>query len=288
MLGAALGLLALVAGVAMLAGALRPARGSGLPPAWMRRAGNPLAAALAAAAATVAVQSSSLVIIGLLAAADAEALPLAGAWGGVLGANVGSALLPHLLLWQPPLTVIAVLAFPAAALWMQARTRRFGRGLAGALSVYAGLELVATAARGLVPPTAFTALAGGGGAYALGAAATALLFSSTLTIGVAQRLAQAGLVPLASALAFTLGANVGTTADVLVAAVPCGIRGRRTALFHLTVNLLGSAVALPLVPAAAAWLQRTQVPPVAAVAHFHAAFNLIAALLALPLVTPLA
>ncbi len=291
MLRAALGLLALAAGVALLSGALRP-RGRSALRGRLRAIGasGTLAAAAVGAMATLAVQSSSLVIIGLLAAADAEALPLPAVFAAVVGANVGTAIVPQLLSWQPPLALVGLLALPAVALWLWPRAARLGRALAGALSIYAGLDLIASAVQAAAAPGI---LAGVGAhaplaAYAAGAVSTAVLFSSALTVGTAERLAQAGVVPLAAALAFVLGANVGTTADVLVAAGPCRRRGRMTALFHLLFNLLGSVAALPLVAVAARLLDAAAMPPGAAVAHFHAAFNAAAALVALPLAGPLA
>ena len=290
MLRAALGLLALAAGVALLSGALRP-RGRWALRGPLRAGGASatLAAAAAGALATLAVQSSSLVIIGLLAAADAETLPLPAVFAAVVGANVGTAMVPQLLSWQPPLALVGLLALPVAALWLWPRAARLGRALAGALSIYAGLDLIASAVQAAAPGI-LTAVGVHAplAAYAAGAASTAVLFSSTLTVGTAERLAQAGVVPLAAALAFVLGANVGTTADVLVAAGPCRGRGRMTALFHLLFNLLGSLAALPLVALAARLLDAAAVPPAAAVAHFHAAFNAAAALVALPLAGPLA
>jgi phosphate:Na+ symporter len=290
-LRASLGIVALLVGVLWLAGALRPRHPPALAAA-LGRAGTAgtLAAAVAGGIATVAVQSSSLVIVGLLAVADAEAVPLASVWAAVLGANVGTALVPQLLVWQPPLGLAVAAAAPAVALWCWPRTARVGRALTGAVAVYTGLELVAGAARQAAPAGLLLALTAAGPltAYAAGVLSTAVLLSSTLTVGMAQRFVAAGLLPLPAGLAFVLGANVGTTADVLLAAGGCRRRGRATAAFHALFNLVASAVCLPLVARAARLLTDFGVPGATAVAHFHAVFNIGAALVALPFVAPLA
>jgi phosphate:Na+ symporter len=123
-------------------------------------------------------------------------------------------------------------------------------------------------------------------AFAGGVAVTALLFSSQLAIGILQALAQAGALPLAAGIAFICGANIGTTADVLLASLGCGGRGRATALFHLAFNLCAAALGMALLGPLARWL--SGMPPAAALARAHSLLNMAVALCAGPAAGPLA
>jgi phosphate:Na+ symporter len=277
---AVLGFWALGAGVVCLSRGL--ARRRGAPPAaprWLVRAPGFGAAAAAGALLTVLLQSSSLVVIGLMTLADAGSLPIGTAWAAVAGANVGTALVPELLAWRPPAAAYVLAAAGALALALGPRTRRAAWVVAGALGLYLGLELLGGASRGVVPAVWPT---GGWAAYGAGVVSTAALFSSAVTVAVAARLARDGTIPLAAALAFVLGANVGTTADVVAASLACRRRGRLVAGWHLACNGIASLVCLPWVGALAGWAGRAGLPAGPAVGHFHLAFNLAMALAALP------
>jgi phosphate:Na+ symporter len=274
---AGVGLLA--AGTAILSRTLRARGGRLRLPA---RAGW-APAALGGLLASVLLGSSSLTVVGLAVAADAGSLPLSTAWAAVGGANVGATLLPHIAGWHPPPTALAATCAAAVVAWCCRRWRPLATGVLAALGVAVGLDLLAAGIGGLAAgPT----LAGAAGrsvplAFGAGVAATAALFSSQLALGVVQALAAAGAVPLRAGIAFICGANIGTTADVLVAALATGRRGRATALFHLGFNVVcacvGLALLTPLTLLVARW------PPAAALARAHTLLNLATAVVLCPL-----
>lgn len=279
-----LGLALLVAATLGLARLLRPAatgRRWPLSHAWW-------AAVLAGAGAAVALGSSSLTVIALAAAADAGALPLATAWAAVAGANVGATALPHALGVRLPPGGVVALALAAAAACAFRPLRRVA-GVALTLTVMtAGMALLATGVRGLAPEAllARVALDQVPAAFTAGVVVTALLFSSQLAVGIVQALAQGGAMPLAAGIAFVCGANIGTTADVLLAGLGCGWRGRHTVLFHLVFNIVAAALGLAALGPLVRWLGAA--PPATALARAHSLLNVTLALIAGPLTAPLA
>ena len=283
------GLLALMAGLALLT---RGLRGDGRPARWLAP-GVPLGwAALAGAVAAVFLQSSSLCAAGLVAAADAGATGLAEAWAAVAGANMGTTLLPHIVTWEPPWSLLGVAGGLAAAGCAHPRLRRPATAALGAVVLLVGFRcLSAGLAPGAWPAAVWlrrAATAPRVVPFAIGVGLTAILFSSHLTIAVAQGLAAAGTLAPAAGIAFVCGANIGTTADVLIASLGSRRSGRLTAAFHLGFNVLLATMGLAAAGPAGAALAHAGVPPARILAHAHTGLNVLTAVLVLPWVRPVA
>lgn len=96
--------------------------------------------------------------------------------------------------------------------------------------------------------------------YVVGAISTVLVQASTITTAIIVPLAGAGIIPLKRVFAFMLGANLGTTVTGVIAATANPVAAAVTvALFHVTFNLVGTAIWYPLqrVPVSAArWYGR--------------------------------
>ncbi len=282
-----LGLCGLAGGLALLSRSLRrwgAGRGGG------GRGGTSLPlAALGGLLATVVVQSSSLSVAGLVAAADSGAIGLAQAWAAVGGANVGTTLLAHLTGWRVPWAWLAAAGGVALLLAPRRATRALAGGLAGAVLLLGALRLLdAALLPGRLPGAALLArwTAAPWPAFLAGALLTAVWMSSGFSLAVIQSLAGRGAVPAVAAIAFVCGANVGTTADVLLASLGTGWRGRATAGFHLVFNLTCAGLGMALVGPLAAWAASG--PPAAALARAHSGLNLATALLWLPAAGPAA
>ncbi|HSM21416.1 MAG TPA: Na/Pi symporter, partial [Rubrivivax sp.] len=128
----------------------------------------------------------------------------------------------------------------------------------------------------------------------VGVLLTVLMQSSSAALAVALTAAQGGLLPLEAAAAMVVGANVGTTATALLAAVGATPNARRAAAGHVAFNLLTGVVALAILPVllsaivAAAELVDIDAAPAATLALFHTVFNLLGVLLMWPLAGRLA
>jgi phosphate:Na+ symporter len=116
-----------------------------------------------------------------------------------------------------------------------------------------------------------------------GAAITALIHSSTAVIAMTMGLAAVQAVPVELGIAIVLGANVGTCATALIASIGGSRSGRFVAWAHITLNVGGALLFLPLLSLlhqASALLSDS---PSGQIAHAQTLFNIACSLIALPL-----
>ena len=249
---------------------------------------HPLKALLAGLGVTMLLQSSTAT--GLMATAFAAGglVALGPALAVMLGANIGTALIVKALSFDiakvaPILILIGAVTFRRAG---GARGRALGRVAIGlGLVLLSLIQLVATLAPyGSTPGThALLGLVAGDPVIALLLAALLAwaAHSSVAVVLLVAAFAQQGIVPLATALALVLGANLGSALNPLVASRE--VTGRRVALGNVLVRLTGCVLALPFLPWIAGGLGPRLGGPGLAVADFHVLFNLGLALAALPL-----
>lgn len=120
----------------------------------------------------------------------------------------------------------------------------------------------------------------------VGAGATVLLQSSSATVGMAVVLAGQKLLTLPAGVALMMGAELGTCADTLVASIGRSRAAVKTGLFHFGFNLLSIAVGLTLIhpfTGLVEWLSAGAVPA-RQLANAHVLFNVLGVLLMAPLV----
>jgi phosphate:Na+ symporter len=106
--------------------------------------------------------------------------------------------------------------------------------------------------------------------------------SSAATIGIALSFATSGLMNLDGAMPMIFGANIGTAATALIAAVGSNADARRVAAAHAIFKVIGVLIFLPLSVVFADLVRQTTDDPARQIANAHSLFNLIVALLFLP------
>jgi phosphate:Na+ symporter len=269
-------------------------------PELRRWLGSALPSRLAAFAAglgvTAILQSSTATGLMVAGFAAAGAVALQPALAVMLGANVGTTLIVQLLSFDigqagPLLLLVGVMMFRQGN---ASRTRDLGR-------VAIGLGLVMLALSQLLvivtPYEDVPSLR-----LLLGAIATqpiiALLFAALMTwaahssvaiVLLVMSFAAKGVVPLDTALALVLGANIGSALNPVLEAPRGGDRaGTRVAVGNLLTRLVGAAIFLPLLNRIGPELVRLDPSLARGVANFHLLFNLATALVFLPLLRPFA
>lgn len=254
---------------------------------------------LAGAVLTGLIQSSAAVTLLTVSLAGAGLLPLAGAAGVVMGANIGTTVTAQLL----RLSGVGGAALPAllaqgcclvgAALTLvcpKGPLRAAGQAVFGFGLLFSGLGGVRSAAAPLGQSSAFLRLLSGLRrplpGLAAGALSSILLQSSSAAVGLLQALASTGAVRWGLAVPVVLGQNIGACATPLLAAGAGGSpAGVQCARFHLLFNLLGGGVCLGMLAAAGAlgFAEPLARPAsVGGIANFHTLFNLAATLLLAP------
>lgn len=297
LVGLVLGGAGLIYGFRLLTAGLQEAGGERWLSALRGAAARPWRGVLAGAAATAMVQSSSVTTIVLVGCVDAGVLTLRQAIPVLMGANIGTTVTAHLLASAPAgaASTWPGLALGAAALaaWTAAAAARRqtwcarARVLAGAALLVLALESLGLALAPLGRTPLFTAamerlsqspLLG----VLAGAILTSLVMSSAVTIGLLQRLASQGLIPLAGALPVLFGDNIGTCTDTLLASLAGGRQARAAALAHLIFNIAGTLALLPALYWLPGFLVALTPDPERQIAVAHTLFNVSTTLLLLP------
>jgi phosphate:Na+ symporter len=252
-------------------------------------AGRPGAALLAGLLVTALIQSSSVSTIAIVGLVHAGALDLDAAAAAIVGANVGTTLPVQLLAFRPGAAfwlalaaVVLVLGAAGGRLRTWARLGlAFGCLMAGLTAI--GAALAPLAGRPWFGATIVLLAQRAWLGLGAGVLLSTVVLSSGVTMGVLQRLADQGVLPLAAALPVVFGSNVGTTTDTLLASLGAGRPARRAALFHVLFNVVGALGFMLARGPCADLLTALGGTPARQVANAHLLFNLVSAAVLFPL-----
>ncbi|MBR5207851.1 MAG: Na/Pi cotransporter family protein, partial [Erysipelotrichaceae bacterium] len=127
-------------------------------------------------------------------------------------------------------------------------------------------------------------------AVLFGAAFTALIQSSSASVGILQTIAMGGLIPLSSSIYIIFGQNIGTCITAVMAALSAKRSAKRTTVIHLSFNLIGTAIFMLLIQFVpfVDWMVAITDNPAAQIANTHTIFNVTTSILLIPFGTYLA
>lgn len=239
-------------------------------------------------AATALLQSSTALTVMTVSLVDAGLLRFENALGLILGSNIGTTITTQLLAFSlDSLAPYLLLAGSLGFLFVSNKYRylalsAFGLGLL-ILALYfleTGMAPFAEMAvvRNFLYQLGDHHLQG----VLAGTLLAALLHSSAATTGLVMMLAEGGYLTLPTALAFILGANIGTCFTALLASLVTNRAAQRVAVFHVLLNLAGVLLFLPFVTPCAYALEAFGGSLSRQVANAHTLFNVISSLLAFP------
>jgi phosphate:Na+ symporter len=279
----------LLYGVRLVGEGLQRALGTRLRHVLSTLTGDRFRALLVGAGVTAVLQSSSATTVMLVGFASAGLLNLRQTIGVILGADIGTTVTVQLLAFNllgfAPLVVFV--GWLLYASFGGGTAKYVGQAVLGFGLLFLGMKLIAD---GTVPlkqsqlaTDVFQALVGQPLLLLLLAAVfSGIVRSSAATIGIALGFATGGLMNLDGAMPIIFGANVGTAATALVAAVGANAEARRVAAAHAIFKVVGVLLFLPFSVAFADLVRQTTSDPARQIANAHSLFNLILALLFLP------
>jgi phosphate:Na+ symporter len=260
---------------------------------------------------TMIVQSSSVTTVMVVSFVNAGLMTLMQAASVILGANIGTTITGWILVLKLHKQALPILGLGVFAnLFAQRESVKFVGQLAmGFGMIFYGLKLMESGFAPLRDMPEFLALMSRFGAQGwgnllltvgVGALLTMIVQSSSAMLGITIALASVGLLDFEAAAALVLGENIGTTITAQLAALGATADGRRAAMFHSTVNVIGVLAMLFLFPI---WIQAVEaiVPGsanaidangdhpfiTAHIALAHSSFNIVMVLIALPLLRPI-
>lgn len=200
---------------------------------------------------TCLVQSSSITTVMVVGLVNVGVMNITQAFGVIMGANIGTTITGWILVlkigkYGLPIMGIAAIAYLFSK---RDRVRYVALALIGLGMVFFGLELMKNGFKPLRAEEGFTdwftRFAYDGSYFSVlkcalvGAVLTAIVQSSSATLGITIGLATSGIIDYHTAAALVLGENIGTTVTAYLASVGGSVNARRASYSHIMFNLFG-------------------------------------------------
>ena len=253
---------------------------------------------------TAIIQSSSATTVMVVGFVNSGLMTLRQAINVIMGANVGTTVTAWLLslsgidsgnLWVQllkPSSFTPILALIGIINYMFCRSSKkkdTGMILLGFATLMFGMETMSGAVAGLKDVPAFTNLFIAFKNPVLGVLAgailTAVIQSSSASVGILQALAVTGSVSYAAAIPIIMGQNIGTTVTAMISSIGTNKNAKRAAVVHLLFNVIGVVVLLTvfcIVRAVFAPALLNEPATMYGIAVAHSAFNLLCTAILLP------
>lgn len=265
---------------------------------------NPLKAVGLGALVTAVIQSSSATTVMVVGFVNSGIMKLSQAVGVIMGANIGTTVTSWILSLSgiesdnffiqlfKPTSFSPVLAIVGVAFLLFAKSEKkkdIGTIFLGFAVLMFGMESMSGAVKPLADVPEFTGILTAFSNPLLGMLAgallTAVIQSSSASVGILQALCVTGAVSYGVALPIILGQNIGTCVTALLSSIGAKKNAKRAAMVHLYFNLIGTAVFMVLFYGLNLFFHFTfldHVANAAGIAVMHSAFNVFATALLLP------
>lgn len=255
-------------------------------------------------AVTAVIQSSSAVTVMVVGFVNSGIMELSRAIGVIMGANIGTtatawilsltgidgdSLIVNLLKPSSFAPVLAVIGVFLLMFSKSDKRKNIGGIIAGFGILMMGMEFMSDSMSGLADNQQFTSILLKFSNPVLGILAgmilTAIIQSSSASVGILQALSLTGAVSFGTAFPIVLGQNIGTCVTALIASVGTNKNAKRAAMAHLYFNIIGVVLAVALFYGGNAifqfdFLQNTVTP--SQIAIIHSVFNIFSTLVMLP------
>ncbi len=211
---------------------------------------NRFLAVLMGALVTAVIQSSSATTVMVVGFVNAGLMNLAQAIGVIMGANIGTTVTSVLIAMDLGMIAPVALLLGVFAMLFSKKDiiKHIGQTVAGFGMLFVGMELMAYGMAPLGESEIFTYFMTNFSnpvvGVLIGVVLTAVIQSSSASIGILQALALQGLVPIEFAVYILLGQNIGTCVTALLSAAGSKTNSKRTAVMHLLFNVIGTIIFL--------------------------------------------
>ena len=298
------GLLSLLGGLAlflygmqMMSSGLEAAAGSKMKLILERLTANRFLGVLVGAGITAVIQSSSATTVMVVGFVNSGMMTLNQAVWIIMGANIGTTITGQLIALDVG-ALAPLFAFIGVAMVVfvkMPRAHHIGQIMAGLGVLFIGMEMMSSSMMPLRDSQAFvdlmTRFSNPLLGIAVGALFTALIQSSSASVGILQALATSGAISFSSSVFILFGQNIGTCITAVLASIGTSRSAKRATIIHLMFNIIGTVlftILCILFPLADLVASFTPDAPAARIANMHTIFNIVTTLLLLPLGNQLA
>lgn len=256
------GLALFLYGMDLMGDSLKKSAGSGLKTTLGKMTSSPVRGFLLGLGVTAIIQSSSATTVMVVGFVNSGTMTLLQAVGVIMGANVGTAVTSWLtglsgigdaLQFLKPDTWVPLIAIVAVCLTMfvkRGRKRDIGFILIGFAILMVGMDMMSGAVGSLKDDPTFTSILTMFENPILGVLAglilTAIVQSSSASVGILQALTVTGGITYGAAIPIIMGQNIGTCVTAMISSISANKNGKRAALVHLYFNIIGVVVWLSL------------------------------------------
>lgn len=305
------GILAMIGGLALflygmelMGEGLAKASGGKLEKILEKLTSSPLKAVLLGAGVTAVIQSSSATTVIVVGFVNSGIMKLEQAVGLIMGANIGTTVTSWLLSLAgieggnffirmlKPSSFSPILAI-TGVIFLQFlksdKKKNIGMIMIGFAILMTGMDAMSAAVKPLADVPEFTniLLMFSNPVLGLlaGAILTAIIQSSSASVGILQALCMTGAVTYGTALPIIMGQNIGTCVTAMISGIGASKNARRTALIHLYFNMIGTAIFMVVFYTLHGFVNFAFLDTAAntaGIAVIHSIFNITATLILLP------
>ena len=256
--------------------------------------GNRFLAVLVGFVVTAIIQSSTATTVMVVGFVNAGMMSLAQAVGVIMGANIGTTVTSLLIALNFSSVAAAAVLVGVILMLASKKTvvKNLGAIFAGFGLLFLGIDMMSDSMAPLresagfmnfivtVSESPLRPLFG----IILGIVMTAVLQSSSASVGVLQTLAMQGLVPLKFSGFGLFGQNIGTCLTALFSTVGAKKNSKRAAVIHLLFNLIGTGIfiIIALLTPYVEWIEKLSPDPMVQIAISHIVFNIVSTVVMFP------
>lgn len=298
------GLALFLYGMSLLGDGLSQASGGRLERILEKLTSNPLKAVLVGAGVTAVIQSSSATTVMVVGFVNSGIMKLQQAVGIIMGANVGTTVTSWILgltgidsssffiKLLKPTSFSPILAIAGVAILMFSHKEKLKNAatiMVGFAVLMFGMDTMSTAVKPLADVPEFTSILTRFSNPVLGMLAglvlTAVIQSSSASVGILQALCATGAIGYSAAIPIIMGQNIGTCVTAMISGVGASKNAKRAALVHLYFNIIGTVlfmVVFYVINAISPFGFMEDAATPFGIAMVHSIFNIAATLCLLP------
>lgn len=265
---------------------------------------SPIKAVLLGAGVTAVIQSSSATTVMVVGFVNSGIMKLSQAVGVIMGANIGTTVTSWILsltgiqsdnfiirMFKPTSfsPILALIGVIFILFINDSKKKDVGTIFIGFAILMYGMDMMSSAVKPLAEVPEFTNLLLKFSNPLLGVLAgallTAVIQSSSASVGILQALCLTGAVPFSAAIPIIMGQNIGTCITAILSAIGAKKNAKRAAAVHLYFNLIGTVIFMTvfyIINAIVGFSFFHQAATPAGIAIIHSVFNITATIILLP------
>ena len=278
-------------GMNLMGDGLELAAGSSMKALIGKLTNNRFSALLLGCGVTALIQSSSATTVMVVGFVNARLMTLTQAVGVIMGANIGTTITGQIIAFNTTILsyIFVILGSFLAAFSNKKKVKYIGYVFTGLGLLFIGLQYMSKAMEPLREVQWFTELLVSFKNPIIGILAgtffTAVIQSSSASVGILQAFAMQGLIGLEGSVYVILGINIGTCITAILSCLKTNQNAKRAAVIHLLFNILGTLILIPIIYVIPVVPLMNMISPgnvVRQVANTHTIFNVVASVILFP------